>query len=262
MTPRVAPVLGAICRRTWRKTLRRPVVLAFSFAQPLMWMIFFGFLFHRYVLQGSLQGLTYIDFLLPGICAMTVLFGASQFGIGLIRDMLTGFLSRLLTTPADSALVLSGKLLADVLRLLAQAAVVLVLGVLLGANVTFSLGAWLGAWLALALFATAFCSLSALIALKAKAPEAMAAYVQIVNMPLLFTSTALVPTKQMPEWLATLSDGNPLTLTVNACRNALLFGDAPSVSGSLLPLLAMSLFLFWLAVWMLRREEADLALAM
>ena len=40
-------ILGAVCWRTWLKTARRPVVLAFSFVQPIMWLLFFGFLFHR-----------------------------------------------------------------------------------------------------------------------------------------------------------------------------------------------------------------------
>jgi ABC-2 type transport system permease protein len=260
VTPPALHVVGAVCRRTWLKTLRRPVLLAFSFGQPIMWMLFFGFLFHRYGVGDSLGTLTYIDFLLPGVCAMTVLFGASQSGIGLIRDMQTGFLSRLLTTPADPRLLLSGKLLADVLRLLAQAAVVLMLGVLLGAKVTFSLAAWTGAWCALGLFATAFCSLSCLIALWTKAQEGIATYVHLVNMPLLFTSTALVPTKQMPAWLATLSEGNPLTLTVNACRKALLLGEAPS-AWRLLPLVALALASFWSAAAALRREQKALVVA-
>jgi ABC-2 type transport system permease protein len=261
VTPQPLQVIGAVCLRTWLKTLRRPVLLAFSFGQPIMWMLFFGFLFHRYGVDAFPQTLTYVDFLLPGVCAMTVLFGASQSGIGLIRDMQTGFLSRLLTTPAEPRLLLIGKLLADVLRLLAQAAVVLMLGVLLGAEVSFSLVAWCGAWCALGLFGTAFSSLSCLIALRTKAQEGMATYVNLVNMPLLFTSTALVPTRQMPEWLSTLSQANPLTLAVNACRRALLFGDAPSLWRSLLPLAALALVLFWAAAATLRREEKALALA-
>ena len=65
----------------------------------------------------------------------------------------------------------------------------------------------------------------------------------------------LVATTQMPEWLATPSDGNPLTLTLNACRQALLLGEAPSAWRSLRPLVALSLVLFWLVAVTLRLEE-------
>lgn len=61
-------------------------------------VLFFGFLFHRYGLDTFLRELgtrerpiAYLDFLTPGVCAMTVLFGASQSGIGWIRDLQTGF---------------------------------------------------------------------------------------------------------------------------------------------------------------------------
>ena len=94
--------------RTWLKVLRRPVILLLSFLQPLIWMSFFGFLFQRFPLGEMPAGVRYIDFLVPGICVMTVLIGASQSGIGLIRDMQTGFLDRMLYSPANNLAMLAG----------------------------------------------------------------------------------------------------------------------------------------------------------
>jgi ABC-2 type transport system permease protein len=239
-------VAWEICWRTWMKTIRRPVLLTFSFAQPLMWMVFFGFLFQRYHL-GELGGaVSYLDFLTPGVCAMTVLFGASQSGIGWIRDVQTGFLPRLLNTPASHHALLFGKIFADVLRLLAQAGVLLLLGLLLGARFAPSWGAILPATLCLALFATAFSSLSSALGLRTRAQEAMAAFVHLVNLPILFTSTALVPVRQMPDWLAAAARWNPLTLAVDAWRGALLFGEMPS-AGQVLPLAALAVVLYLVA---------------
>jgi ABC-2 type transport system permease protein len=237
-------VAWEICRRTWIKTARRPVLLSFSFAQPLMWMAFFGFLFQRYRLVDAGPAVTYLDFLTPGVCAMTVLFGASQSGIGWIRDVQTGFLPRLLNTPASHHALLLGKIIADVLRLLAQAVLVLLLGLLLGARLAPAWGAVLSAALCLALFAAAFSSLSCALALRTRAQEAMAAFVHLVNLPVLFTSTALVPVRQMPEWLAAAARWNPLTLAVDAWRGALLFGQAPSVAGQVLPLAVLAAVLY------------------
>ncbi|RMH22681.1 MAG: hypothetical protein D6696_02745 [Acidobacteria bacterium] len=238
-------VVLAVCGRTWIKTLRRPVVLTFSLGQPLIWMLFFGFLFARYRLLDLDPRLGYLDFLAPGVCAMTVLFGASQAGIGWIRDLQTGFLPRLLNTPARPAAILAGKLLADVSRLLLQVAVVLALALALGARLRPAASAVAVAVLALVLFAVAFASLSSIIALAARAQEAMAAFVHLVNMPLIFTSTALVPQRQMPDALAAIARLNPLTLTVDAWRDALLFGHQPDASGLLLTaLLAAVLFAF------------------
>lgn len=246
-------VAWQVCLRTWTKTARRPVLLSFSFAQPLMWMGFFGFLFQRYRLADSGDAVAYLDFLAPGVCAMTVLFGASQSGIGWIRDLHTGFLPRMLNTPASHHGLLFGKVLADVVRLLGQAVVVLLLALVLGARLAPAWGAAFLAALCLGLFAGAFSSLSCALALHTRVQEAMAAFVHLVNLPILFTSTALVPVRQMPEWLAAAARWNPLTLTVDAWRGALLFGEVPSVTGQLLPLAILAGVLYAVAAREMRR---------
>jgi ABC-2 type transport system permease protein len=232
--------------RSWLKTIRRPVPLTFSFVQPLFWMLIFGFLFHRFTLGSSYAGLSYLDFLLPGICAMTVLFGASQAGITVIHDLQTGFLQRMVRSTGQPVWILAGKTVAEVARLLLQAFVVALLGVALGARLQIYPPALLVALVALALFALAYASLSCWVALETKAQESMAIFVHIVNIPLLFTSTALVPSSQMPAWLETLARWNPLSLVANGLREALVFGQMPGTA-SLLPLLAVSVGLFALA---------------
>ena len=237
-------VLRAVAWRTWTVTWRRPVLLTFSLGQPLVWMLFFGFLFERFTLAGG----RYLDFLAPGVSVMTVLFGASQSGIGWIRDLNTGFLPRMLSTPASPSAILGGKVLADVARLLIQSAAVLLLALLLGARLHPGPAALLVGLVCVALFAVAFSCLSAAFALQVRAQEAMATFVHLVNMPLLFTSTALVPRGQMPGWLARISRFNPLTLTVDAWRGALLHGEMPALrSLLLLATLAAVLFLYALS---------------
>jgi ABC-2 type transport system permease protein len=241
-----------VCRRTATTTLRRPVLLTFSFAQPLLWMAFFGFLFQRYTLADLPESVSYLDFLAPGVCAMTVLFGASQAGIGWIRDLQTGFLPRMLNTPASHHALLAGRLLADVLRLLLQALAVVLLALLLGARFSPHWPALLPAALCLALFAVAFSSLSCALALRSRVQEVMAAFVHLVNLPVLFTSTALVPARQMPDWLAAAARWNPLTLAVDAWRGALLFGEMPSAAGQVLPLALVAAALYALAARQMR----------
>ena len=247
----------AVFKRTWIKTLRRPVALTFSLVQPLMWMLFFGFLFQRYALEDLPTGIRYLDFLVPGICAMTVLFGASQSGIELIRDMQNQFLARVLSTPASKLMIIAGKISADVSRLIIQALLVLLLGLALGAKLKFSIEPLLHMLASLLLFGIAFCSLSCWIALKARSQENMATFVHLVNMPLLFTSTALVPSKQMPDWLASIAQFNPLSLVVNNSRSVLLFAETPLLKTSLLPLIIMAIILFLLTAITLRSTQLN-----
>lgn len=239
---------GQVALRTLRKSWRRPVLLSFSLAQPLVWMLFFGFLFERFKVPGQER---YLDFLAPGVCGMTVLFGASQSGIGWIRDLQTGFLARLAAAAGSPHPLLAGKIAADVARLLVQALLVLALAGLLGFRPILS-WALLPAALLLGTFALALSCLSSAFALRARTQEAMAAYVHLLNMPLLFTSTALVPSRQMPEWLAAVAHWNPLTLAVDGWRGALLEGALPSWSAAW-PLLAFALLAYLAAAFELRR---------
>jgi ABC-2 type transport system permease protein len=241
-------IIVEIARRTLVKSLRRPVLLSFSLAQPLLWLLLFGFLFER-VRPGH-----YLDYLAPGVGAMTVLFGASQSGIGWIRDLQTGFLARMLRTPAPPSLILFGKLLADTLRLLIQALIVLAMALVLGAKISPTLAYLPWGLLCLGLFALAFSSLSSYIALRTGHQEAMAAYVHIVNMPILFTSTALIGRADMPSWLAQLGRWNPLSLAVDAWRGALLLGECPRPLATISILAALCVALFVLALGALKRQ--------
>ncbi|MCK5829797.1 MAG: ABC transporter permease [Methylococcales bacterium] len=250
-------IAKVVFKRTWLKTLRRPVALTFSLMQPLMWMLFFGFLFHRYSLDEMPAGISYLDFLVPGICAMTVLFGASQSGIELIRDMQTQFLNRVLSTPASKTMLMVGKVGADTSRLIIQSCLVLFLALALGAKLQLSILPLCHMMNSLILFSIAFCSLSCFIALKAQSQENMATFVHLVNMPMLFTSTALVPSKQMPDWLARIAQFNPLSLVVNNSREALLFNNTPEIQSSILPLFIMATLLFLLTSYTLRSIQLN-----
>lgn len=242
--------------RTWRKTLRRPMPLSFSFVQPLFWMLIFGFLFHRFTLGPAYAGLSYLDFLLPGVCAMTVLFGASQAGVNIVRDLQTGFIQRMARATSHPGWIMTGMLGADVTRLLMQAFVVCLLGIALGARLNVHPAALPMGVLALALFGLSYASLSCWIALRVRAQESMAVFVHIVNMPLLFTSTALVPSRQMPDWMQGAARWNPLTLVADALRDALVMNRMPNPV-NLLPLLLLATVLFMMARYEMKRAAFD-----
>lgn len=239
--------------RTFRQSLRRPVHLSFSLLQPLMWLVFFTAVMERAARLPLAEGADYRGFLLPGIAAMTTLFGASQAGIGLIRDLQTGLLQRMLATPASRGALQAGRAAADATRLVLQAVVVLAVGAAVGIPLTFSLLPWLIAFATLFVFAVAFGSLSAWIALRSGRQETMASFIHVVNMPIFFTSTALAPRGAMPDWMATIAALNPLSPVVDAMRAAALSGSMPSVAATLLPVGALALLGVAVVAFELRR---------
>lgn len=244
-------IAAAIFLRAWRGTLRHPVTLTFSLLQPMMWMLFFGFLFYRYRIVELGAELAYIDFLLPGVCCMTVLFGASQSGVAYIRDIQQQWLGRMLQTPASRVALLGGKLAADTVRLLLQALVVFALGSLMGAYWQLDISLLLRALILLVLFAASFCAISSAVALLTRRNEAMASFVHFINMPLLFTSSVLVPVRQMPAWLENIAQLNPLSHVVDTLRAAMLPGwTAPPAwhDGLMLCFAAATFLLAYLAL--------------
>lgn len=246
-------IAKAVFYRTLIKLVRRPVTLGFSFVQPMMWLFFFGFLFQRFELHYP--GITYLDFLLPGICCMTILFGASQSGVTLIRDIQTGFFSRMHSTPAAPAVLLAGKIAADTFRLMMQAIIVCLLGVLVGVKLHIHPEGLALALLLLLLFTVAYTALSCLIAVKTRTPETMATFIHVFNMPILFTSTALVPVKQMPDWLAGLASFNPLTLVVDHLRSGLVLKQMGFSIFAFALMGGLAIFLFALCVQTIRKSE-------
>jgi ABC-2 type transport system permease protein len=151
---------------------------------------------------------------------------------------------------------MAGTASAEIARLLGQACVVALLGIALGARPDPAPLPLLLAVLELALFALGYASLSCWIALRTRAQESMAVFVHLVNMPLLFTSTALVPSRQMPPWLETLAAWNPLTLVANALREAMLFHRMPDPA-HLLPLALFGVLLFVVACAAMRGIAND-----
>jgi ABC-2 type transport system permease protein len=198
-------------------------------------MLLFGFVMQRFPHGDLPGGLNYLSFLVPGVCGMTVIFGASQCGIGFIRDLQTGFLPRVLTTPAPVSAILTGKIAADSFRILIQASLVFCLGLALGARFPVVTPGIFQACLAYALLCVALCGVSCWIAAVAKKPEVMGTYVHVVNMPMIFTSVALVPYKSMPPWLESIAAANPLSLAVRTMRVALTDeGSVPAWSLAIL----------------------------
>ncbi|HZA87221.1 MAG TPA: ABC transporter permease, partial [Acidimicrobiales bacterium] len=120
---------------TWRNlvTLRRlPQLLVFSTIQPVIFVLMF-----RYVFGGSIHipGVDYVNYLMPGIFAQTVTFGAIQTGIGLAEDLHKGLIERFRSLPMARSAVLAGRTLADLVRNVFVVALMLVVGYMVGFRV-------------------------------------------------------------------------------------------------------------------------------
>lgn len=250
-------VIQAMFIRTWRKNFSKPGLILFALIQPIFWITFFGFLFERYPLNEATGNSRYIDYLAPGVLVMTILFGASQSGISYIRDIQNGFLERLLLTPASCGSLMAGKILADVIRVLLNGVLVASIAYIVGAHIQMSCAVVVYCIFSLFLFAWGYSCLSSWLALRTRSQELMAGFIQALNMPLIFTSNILVPSRQMPTWLAYWAQINPLSAISTSARETLNQGFVSRTNlDILLPMMVISALLFMLATYELYRYRS------
>ena len=202
----------------WRQLIqlpRIPEVLIFALIQPVMFVLLF-----RYVFGGAIQtpGESYVNYLMPGIFAQTVAFGAVASGIGLAEDLRRGIIDRFRSLPMARSAVLVGRTVSDLVRNAAVVAVMMGVGLLVGFRPSGSVIAIIVAFGLLFLTSFAFSWVGVVIALSMKTVEAVQSAGFIWLFPLTFASSAFVPTDSMPSWLQGFAVNQPFTVVVNAVR--------------------------------------------
>ncbi len=215
MTAAVADSLVLAGRNLKRITRAPDLALAFT-VQPVMFLLLFV-----YVFGGAIQtpGMSYIDFLLPGIIVQNIAFGGFVTAIGLNEDLSKGLIDRFRSLPMARAAVLAGRTFADVVTNLVGLTILVVVGVIIGFSFDAPALDVLAGLLLMVLFGYAFSWVFAWVGLTASSPEAAQSIGFIAIFPLTFASSAFVPTDSMPSWLQSFADVNPFTTTVDAMRH-------------------------------------------
>jgi ABC transporter DrrB family efflux protein len=214
---------------------RLPQLLVFATVQPVLFVLMF-----RYVFGGAIvvPGVSYVDYLMPGIFAQTVAFGAITTAVGLSEDLGTGLVDRFRTLPMARSAVLAGRTLADLVRNVGVVLLMVAMGYLVGFRVQTSAPALLAALLVLLLFGFALSWVFALIGLSVPNAESAQAAAFPLLFPLVFASSAFVPTATMPGPLRAFAEHQPVTAAVDAVRALVLGGPT---TGPVLTSLAWSL---------------------
>ena len=200
---------------------RVPQVLVFSLVQPVIFVFMF-----RYVFGGAIQipGQDYVDYLMPGIFAQTVSFGAINTAVGLADDKGKGLLERLRSLPMSRAAVLGGRVLADTVRNAVIVLLMVAIGMLVGFRTHTNVLAVLAGIAVLVFFGVALASIFVFIGLSVTNGEAAQAAAFPLLAPLTFASSAFVDPASMPGWLQWWARRQPLSKTTEAVRALMLGG--------------------------------------
>ena len=211
----------AVARRNIIGMTRRPQLLGFVTIQPVLFVLMF-----RYVFGGSIHipGVSYTNYLMAGIFATTVLFGAQNTAIGMAEDLRNGLIERFRSLVMARSAVLGGRVLADAVRNLFVIVLMLGVGYLVGFRLHTDVAALAAAAGVLLLFGFALSWVTALLGLAAKSAEAAAAAALPLTVLLAFPSSAFLLSSSLPGPLRGYAGHQPLTATVNAVRPLLLGG--------------------------------------
>jgi ABC-2 type transport system permease protein len=189
-----------------------------SIARPLLWLFILGM-----GLRGSFQpsgGLSYTQFIFPGIVAMTVVFTSIQSAISIIWDREFGFLKEILVAPVPRTSITIGKCLSGTTLSLIQAGIILLLSPLV--HVKISLINILPLILVVAITAFTLTGVGVLIAARMTSFQGFGTIMNFIIMPMWFLSGAMFPPKNLPSWLNVLVRINPLTYGVDLMRRLIL----------------------------------------
>jgi ABC-2 type transport system permease protein len=191
--------------------------------QPILWVVLFGVGMGSLVGQSAAGAGSYLSFMLPGILALTALGGAVGGGMSLLDERLRGIIKEYLVAPIPRLAILLGNAASTVTKALFQAAIILVIGSLMGAHVTADPLGWLALLLLITLFTLGFAGIALAVAARSSSIMGYHGLIFLFNLPLLFASNALYPLLTLPGWLRIVALANPTTYLIDAMR-ALAFG--------------------------------------
>lgn len=223
----------------WRQ---RPGTVLVGLLFPVLMVLMFGYLFGGAM---TVPDGDYMDFLVPGMLAMTMLFGLEAMAVSVTHDTAKGVTERIRAMPVTATAVLAGRSTADMLNAVVGLAVMMAAGLLVGwapegrlVHAVAAVGLLL--WLRFA-----FTWVGIYLGLLLKTPEAAVA-VQILVWPVGFLSSAFVSPATMPGWIGAVAAWNPLSATATAIRE--LFGNPTWGAADWASQHAVLLALLWPAV--------------
>ncbi|KQR99345.1 ABC transporter permease [Williamsia sp. MIQD14] len=215
-------------KRNLIHTKRMPEMLSDVTIQPIMFVLLFAFVFGASITDTG--GVSYREFLLPGIMGQTIVFSAFVVATGITSDLEKGIIDRFRSLPIARSSVLIGRSIASLMHSSIGIAVMAVTGLLIGWRIRNGVGEAIGAFALILLFGFAMIWFGILVGSLMRSVEAVNGVMFTVLFPITFLANTFVPTGPMPTWLRVIAEWNPISSLVQAMRE--LWGNGPAAAPS------------------------------
>jgi ABC-2 type transport system permease protein len=232
-----------------RKLFHDPTELISRAVQPILWLGIFGEALSK-VRAIPTGGVTYLQFITPGILTQSVTFVAIFYGLYIIMDRDAGILQKFLVTPTPRLALVWGKMLSATVRGISQAVIVFIFAFILGIKLHLTIWTIPGVVIIVLLGASFFTGLSMIVASIVKTRERFMGIGQVITLPLFFASNAIYPIQIMPPWLQVVAKINPLSYMVDGLRSLLVSGVTTGILADIGILLAATLLISAVSAYM------------
>ena len=221
MRPPRASAASAVLTFGWRGMLKVkhvPEQLLDVTITPVMFVLLFTYLF-----GGAIEGSTgdYLDYILPGVLVMSVLFTTVYSGVALNTDLTKGVVDRFRSLPIWRPAPLVGALLGDSVRYVVAGTVIIVLGLVLGFRPSAGVGGVVAALALVVVFAFGLSWVFTTLGLLLRSPNAVLNGGFLALFPLTFLSNVFVEPATLPAALEAFVDVNPISILATASRGTL-----------------------------------------
>jgi ABC-2 type transport system permease protein len=260
--------LYAIWLRELKRTLRDRGQLIGGLSRPVLWMLIMGIGLSPYF-RGEVYGevrftipYTYLQFIFPAVIVLNIMYTAVQSAVSVISDRKFGFLREVLVSPASRWVVLLGKVLGGTSVAMLHGLLVVALAGFV--DVTLTLTSVLQGLGLMFMIAFSLTCLGIFIAGFISSFEAFGVFVNLIVLPLYFTSSSVFPLDPAlsnaqaiviyPEWLVIVVRLNPLTYAIDAMRSVFIGFNQFDLGFDLLVVCVMPVVLFALALWQFVRD--------
>jgi ABC-2 type transport system permease protein len=211
--------------RRFRNGLREPIWIFFSLTQPLIWLLLFTQLFKNLSLMPGFPTSEYLLFFAPGLIVMMAVFSSAYTGFDILQDIQFGVMDKMLVTPANRYAMIVGNILNALASMVIQVLIIFGMVHLMGVNVATGAGGILMTILIVCLIGLAFSGLSYALIIATRSHTALVVIANLLSLPLMFLSSAMMPAELVPHWVSTAMKFNPVNYAVEAVRPLFVSGS-------------------------------------
>ena len=238
-------------KRFWRAKSR----VVGSLAMPLFFLAFLGLGFRRMPIPGLAGDVDYIQFLVPGIIGMNILFSSTFGGLSVLWDREFGFLKEIMVAPVSRVSIVLGRIAGGATTALIQAVFILGISYTIGFKINNVSSIFL-AIVFMILIAITFLGLGLVFASKMRDIQGFSIVMNFVIFPLFFLSGALFPLENFPVWLRYISKIDPLTYGVDGLRGTFIGVSSFSIISNLIFMVIFSSLMILLGAYFFEKSES------